>query len=221
MSSKLTQIVQQFKRKKLLTLCQVIDFPNKRILLGLKKTGFGAGFFNGFGGKVESNETILEAAKRECKEEANIDLEHCQKIGILYFSFTFLDELFEVHVFCSTKWSGKESETSEMRPTWFNIEDIPYDKMWKDDMLWMPYLFHSDGPQYFIGAAYFDNDNVMLNHQFKSIHGDEQQVGYLLGGQYDKLDLDYSVLTNKAEVKAVVKDLVSDQEKDSMKQNEI
>merc|ERR1712079_998463 len=87
--------------------------------------------------------------------------------------------------------------TEEMKPKWFNIEDIPYDKMWKDDIYWMPYLFHSDGPQYFIGAAYFDKENVMLNQRFKSIHDDKRQIEYLLNGQYDKLDLNYSVLIEK------------------------
>ena len=34
------------------------------ILLGFKKRGFGAGKWNGFGGKVEAGETIEDAAKR-------------------------------------------------------------------------------------------------------------------------------------------------------------
>ena len=34
------------------------------ILLGYKKRGFGAGKWNGFGGKVEAGETIEEAAER-------------------------------------------------------------------------------------------------------------------------------------------------------------
>ena len=98
-----------------------------------------------------------------------------------------------------------------MKPMWFNIEDIPYDKMWKDDTYWMPYLFHSEGPQYFIGAAYFDKENVMLNHQFKSIQDNEQQIGYLLNGQYDKLDLDYSVLINKQNVQEPTTDTTINQ----------
>jgi len=39
-----------------------------RILLGMKKRGFGAGWWNGFGGKVQQGETIEEAAKRSTKE---------------------------------------------------------------------------------------------------------------------------------------------------------
>lgn len=47
---------------KLLTLVLVVQ-PG-RVLLGMKKRGFGAGRWNGFGGKVQSGETIEDAARR-------------------------------------------------------------------------------------------------------------------------------------------------------------
>jgi 8-oxo-dGTP pyrophosphatase MutT (NUDIX family) len=43
----------------------VVVQQGDRVLLGEKKRGFGEGYYNGFGGKVEKAETILEAAKRE------------------------------------------------------------------------------------------------------------------------------------------------------------
>jgi len=36
-----------------------------KIILGMKKRGFGVGRWNGFGGKVEEGETIGDAAHRE------------------------------------------------------------------------------------------------------------------------------------------------------------
>ena len=50
--------------KKVLTLVLVRDVPQRRILLGMKKRGFGAGKWNGFGGKLEPGESVQEAAKR-------------------------------------------------------------------------------------------------------------------------------------------------------------
>ncbi len=50
------------KKKKLYTLVFLVD--DDRVLLGMKKRGFGAGKWNGFGGKVEPGETIEEAAIR-------------------------------------------------------------------------------------------------------------------------------------------------------------
>lgn len=57
---------------KLLTLMLVFKNESKQVLLGMKKRGFGANKYNGFGGKVEKGETILEGANRELKEEAGI-----------------------------------------------------------------------------------------------------------------------------------------------------
>ena len=47
---------------KVLTLVFVQN--DNKTLLGLKKRGFGKGRWNGFGGKVEKGETIVEGAKR-------------------------------------------------------------------------------------------------------------------------------------------------------------
>lgn len=47
---------------KLLTLVLVVQ-PG-RVLLGMKKRGFGAGKWNGFGGKVQQGESIVDAARR-------------------------------------------------------------------------------------------------------------------------------------------------------------
>ena len=48
--------------KKIATLVMVTN--ESHILLGFKKRGFGSGKWNGFGGKVETGESIEDAAKR-------------------------------------------------------------------------------------------------------------------------------------------------------------
>ena len=53
--------------RKVLTLVFLRDAT--RVLLGMKKRGFGVGKWNGFGGKVEPGETVVEAAAREVTEE--------------------------------------------------------------------------------------------------------------------------------------------------------
>jgi 8-oxo-dGTP pyrophosphatase MutT (NUDIX family) len=45
----------------------------------MKKRGFGAGKFNGFGGKVEPQESILEGAIREFREECRASV--CANMG--------------------------------------------------------------------------------------------------------------------------------------------
>ncbi|MEX0930742.1 MAG: 8-oxo-dGTP diphosphatase, partial [Candidatus Paceibacterota bacterium] len=124
--------------KKLLTLCIVMQHEN--ILLGMKKRGFGAGKWNGFGGKVERNETIEQAAKRETREEVGIEVQKLRKKGILEFHFAENPEVLEVHIFSSDVFIGTPSESEEMKPQWFHIEKIPFQEMWADDQYWFPLL---------------------------------------------------------------------------------
>lgn len=50
------------KTRKLFSL--VLLRQGEEVLLGLKKRGFGAGKWNGFGGKLEAGETPLDSATR-------------------------------------------------------------------------------------------------------------------------------------------------------------
>ena len=50
--------------RKVFTLVLIRDIVNEKTLLGYKKRGFGKFKWNGFGGKVEPNESIKECAKR-------------------------------------------------------------------------------------------------------------------------------------------------------------
>jgi len=110
----------------------------------MKKRGFGAGRWNGFGGKIELGETISEAAERELFEEANIVADNLEEFGILNFKFVDQTPDLEVHIFRANSFSGELMETEEMRPQWFKIDEIPYDKMWADDIFWLPLLIKGE-----------------------------------------------------------------------------
>lgn len=56
-----------------------------KILLAMKKRGFGAGKYNGVGGKLEKSETPEEAMIREAKEEINIIPTVFEKMGVVEF----------------------------------------------------------------------------------------------------------------------------------------
>ncbi|XP_063790686.1 oxidized purine nucleoside triphosphate hydrolase isoform X2 [Pseudophryne corroboree] len=98
---------------KLLTLVLVVQPP--RILLGMKKRGFGAGLWNGFGGKVQDGETIEEAAKRELWEESGLSVDTLLKIGHIKFEFVGSTELLDVHVFRADEFKGEPSESEDPR----------------------------------------------------------------------------------------------------------
>jgi hypothetical protein len=43
-----------------------------------------------------------------------------------------------VHLFLVESWEGEIVESDEIKPFWFEIDKIPYDKMWADDIYWLP-----------------------------------------------------------------------------------
>lgn len=113
----------------------------RQVLLGMKRRGFGVGRWNGFGGKIQGDETIEECAKRETLEECGLNVNSFYKIGHMIFEFVGDPVLLDVHVFSCNDFSGEVTPSEEMLPQWFAYEDVPFDKMWPDDILWYPHLF--------------------------------------------------------------------------------
>jgi len=166
---------------KLYTNSFIIDEKARTILLGYKKRGLGQGMYNGFGGKVDVGETIYEAALRELKEEAGITspLEHA---GTLLFTSESSPLLHHIEIYRGSTWEGAVTESEEMRPQWFRIQEsagtlpgrkpnhvddvvqtaptlpsIPFEKMWADDPMWFPFLLSKRS---FVGRVDFGESTV-------------------------------------------------------------
>ena len=144
--------------KKILTLCTILK--DGKILSGMKKRGFGAGRWNGFGGKLHDGETIEEALARETKEEAGVEIKNPEKAGIIEFEFKGDSEILEVHIYKTGDFEGEPVETEEMKPQWFDFDKIPYDLMWPDDKFWLPLLLEG---KKFKGKFLFSGDNSNPN----------------------------------------------------------
>lgn len=71
----------------------------REILLGMKKRGFGAGRWNGFGGKIEEGESVDEAAKRELTEECSLVANTLQRRGYIVFNMLESKKIMKVNVF--------------------------------------------------------------------------------------------------------------------------
>jgi 8-oxo-dGTP pyrophosphatase MutT (NUDIX family) len=122
------------------TLCLVMG--KGRILLGMKKRGFGMDKYNGFGGKPKKGESLEQAASRELEEEAGLRAGKMRKVAELAFLFPHVPAEKEwdqtVHVFLVEEWEGEPEDGEEMKPEWFSFQEIPFGKMWKDDIHWLP-----------------------------------------------------------------------------------
>jgi len=150
--------------KRIDTLCVVYEHP--RILLGLKKRGFGEGRWNGFGGKVQKGEEIEQAAKRELFEEAGIKVKNCVKAGIIEFEFKGNPEILEVHIFKGTGVLGDLTESEEMKPQWFHIDKLPFENMWPDDKYWYPLFLNN---KLFHSKFIFEGQDKILDMDIKEV----------------------------------------------------
>mgnify|MGYP001588842502 CR=1 FL=1 len=123
----------------LTTLCFCVS--DGSVLLAMKKRGFGAGKWNGYGGKVAEKESPRTATARELKEESGLSVKEdaLEQVAVVRFSFDG-NQLFECHVFLARDWEGKPGESEEMRPCWFSVLQLPFEQMWAADSKWIPLI---------------------------------------------------------------------------------
>lgn len=112
-----------------------------QVLLGLKKTGFGAGKWVFLGGHIEPGEKPAAAAVREVAEESGLvvppdSLEHVASIEFRFPSRPSWDQTAEVYL--TWAYSGEAAESDEVAPAWFSAEALPFPVMWDDARYWVP-----------------------------------------------------------------------------------
>lgn len=136
-------------------LCFIVE--GGEILLIEKKRGLGAGKVNGPGGRIEKGESALQATIRETQEEVGVTPLDIIELGILRFQFT---DGYALHctVFKAHTYSGVLCETDEAVPFKVALEDIPYERMWADDIFWMKHLIANER---FEGSFLFDQDRML------------------------------------------------------------
>jgi len=152
------------------TLSLLFLQTDTEILLAMKKRGFGEGRWNGVGGKVEPDETIESAMIRETQEEINVTPTQYEKVADIRFDEFFKGEptLMHVHVYVATDWEGEPTESEEMKPQWFSLNDIPYDDMWSDDPYWLPEVLKGNK----ISADFkLDESDAIISHTITTVVG--------------------------------------------------
>ncbi|HET9895766.1 MAG TPA: 8-oxo-dGTP diphosphatase [Streptosporangiaceae bacterium] len=111
------------------------------VLLGYKKTGFGAGRWVGLGGHIEDGEKPANAAVREVSEESSLvvppdSLSHMASLTFVFPARPAWDQTAEV--FVTSQYSGQPAESDELIPRWFSASALPFDGMWDDARYWLP-----------------------------------------------------------------------------------
>jgi len=148
-------------------LCQVIR--DGRLLLLLKNPGrFGGEKWNGPGGKLLPGESPEEGVVREVEEETGLRLRSVALHGVLDFYFGEKPEPdWVVHVFSSSDFDGEARDVSdEGILRWFGLDEIPYERMWQDDAVWLPLLLEG---RRFSGRFLFTEDGSrLLDHELRA-----------------------------------------------------
>lgn len=144
------------------TLCYLIK--DDKVLLALKKRGFFMGKINGPGGKIEQGETPEQACLREFLEETGTTLACVEARGTIEFQWQNQPEDWHqlCHIFVASGYTGEPHETEEMSPAWYPIDELPFERMWEDDPIWLPCVLAGGSVNM---KLLFDRDGRMLSHE--------------------------------------------------------
>lgn len=153
------------KPDKVFTLCFVCR--GSEVLLALKKSRFGAGLINGYGGKVREGREIDVEGKRELKAESGLLALKMRQVGFMIFEFLDSRKVFECHYFRVDEFKGVPKETKEMGPPqWYKMDmkSMPFEQMWEGDKLWFPFFLRGED---FHGWILYDNtrEKRVVNHR--------------------------------------------------------
>lgn len=155
----------QLRNTTLLFLIKRSGGEVSEICLALKKRGFGEGKWNGVGGKVQDDETMDQAIRRETKEEIGVEVKDVSKIAEIVFHFP--DNVsWSMWAYLCEEWIGEPTESEEMNPKWYQVSEIPYNLMWPDDEFWLPQVLTGK----LIQAEFtFDKNEKLLGQEVKIV----------------------------------------------------
>jgi len=150
---------------------------DNQILMPLKKTKIGKGKHNGVGGKLKKDEAHEGCMIRECIEEVGLE-----PIDYKYMGKITCDQIMDkergyavIHIYLSNEWTGELKESKEMKPYWFDIDNIPWDKTMGNDEYWLPLVLNDLE----IDASFkLDDDYQALNYHIEAKNAEKKVLTY-------------------------------------------
>jgi len=108
----------------------MIQNEKGEVLLGLRKGSHGSGEWSFPGGHLEMGETILETAKRETKEETNLDINEFELISVAdEMRYLKSDGKHYLNIGVKALYEGGSPVVMEVdkfeKWGWFNLDNLP------------------------------------------------------------------------------------------------
>lgn len=141
---------------------------DNKVLLGERyqsSMALGIGKVAGFGGKVRDTEetkkeTDEEGLEREVLEETRVKIIDYHKVGRVRFLWPHKPKWNQdVTIYLVTKWEGEPEFVESMIPEWFDKDKLPKDRMWEDNLLWVPKVLA--GNQVDMVFLYDENEHII------------------------------------------------------------
>ena len=115
-------------------------------------------FINSTGDKIDEQGNNDSSDK--VRSTISVDL---TKLGVLTFDGVDVVRM-ETHVFRATRFSGTVTESEEMRPQWYQADQLPYHAMWADNPLWFPLMLQG---KTFTGHFDYAPDETIVRYELR------------------------------------------------------
>eukprot|EP00586_Coscinodiscus_wailesii_P018874 CAMPEP_0172515734 /NCGR_PEP_ID=MMETSP1066-20121228/270192_1 /TAXON_ID=671091 /ORGANISM="Coscinodiscus wailesii, Strain CCMP2513" /LENGTH=217 /DNA_ID=CAMNT_0013296885 /DNA_START=135 /DNA_END=785 /DNA_ORIENTATION=+ len=144
-----------------LAMVILVDRINRRVLLEIPNR---LGWRLHFGCAVITDHD--DARTKECerwkqafstaRRELNMEKLPLRPAGLMFFTFLSGEHAsMRVRVLEATLSTDVSDSFSSLGGRWYVFDDVPYDRMWADDIVWLPHLLNEEG-SYFEGHFVFD-----------------------------------------------------------------
>lgn len=137
------------------------------LLRNKKKNDVNHGKWIGIGGKLETNETMMQCMCREVKEETGYTVDQLELRGVIQFVYPTAEEE-KIYIYTIERFSGTMQECKEGTLQWIDEKDILSLDLWEGDRIFLKRLLTGQHKT-FCYVFNYDEEGKLLQAEEKEI----------------------------------------------------